>query len=447
MKCRTRTFILAAIAVIVFTAGSLWAVPSILSVQGHLKDAATGHVAADGVYDLTLRLYDVPAAGAAIWTETHTFVAIVDGYYNLQLGSIIPLTLDLFDGGGRWLEIEIGGEVLAPRQEITSAGYAFRAAIADSVVGGGGGAGNWTVTDTVLYTNNFVGIARGGAGNGLLGDSMHTHVNLGVVCSTGNGAPYDYYVTIGGGYNNKASTGFSTISGGSDNTASGDSAATIGGGQFNTASGTWSTVSGGSWNTADGELSAICGGGHNTASNNYSTVGGGNNNTAIGQYSAIPGGYADTVSGDYSFAFGQHAVVATNHTARFFSADFPGSLLVGGDVHIAGDLTVGGSYPGGGMTYTEAWDAIAPGADGAWTDVDLSPYGVSEGDICEIVLFVTSSILLVGARTDGSIIDRNVSIDNGSIFTLNVVAGVGGLIELYEETDVDIETYLSGYWH
>jgi len=214
------------------------------------------------------------------------------------------------------------------------------------------GGGNWTVTDSVLYTNNYWGIARGSVGNLLRGDSAHTHVNLGVACTTGNTTVGNGFCTVGGGLNNDAHAAFSTICGGENNLSTGTYAAiaggldnyvtgysSVGGGQNNTANGPWSVVAGGHNNSAgtmafewyctvgggrhdtaagngstvaggennragvpyqDYSHATVSGGMNNTASDYYSTIGGGRDNAASGEYSIIGGGSRDTASGDYA---------------------------------------------------------------------------------------------------------------------------------------------------
>ena len=59
--------------------------------------------------------------------------------------------------------------------------------------------------------------------------------------------------------------------------------------------------------------------------------------------------------------------------------------------------------------YTELAQVISPGADAAWTEVDLSSYGVIEGDICDLEFRQTVPGIHdndVGCRTKGSTVAR-----------------------------------------
>jgi hypothetical protein len=51
-------------------------------------------------------------------------VAPTNGYYAVYSGEVTPLPADLFDGGDRWLEVEVGAP-LAPRQYIGSVAHAI----------------------------------------------------------------------------------------------------------------------------------------------------------------------------------------------------------------------------------------------------------------------------------------------------------------------------------
>jgi hypothetical protein len=153
------------------------------------------------------------------------------------------------------------------------------------------GASGWTSLDSVLYTTNYVGIARGGSGNVLYGGSACSHTNLGVVCTTGVDGDDRQYATVGGGYGNSAPAAAATIAGGTRN-------------------------------RSVGIVSAIGGGQDNRASGMYSFVGGGDHNCASGRYSAILGGYADTIesSAGYSFLFGIAGKLTEDST---FMIDMP----------------------------------------------------------------------------------------------------------------------------
>ena len=73
---------------------------------------------------------------------------------------------------------------------------------------------DWLEIDSVLYTGNFLGIARGDAGNVLYGDSAHTHINFGVGSVTGESGQDRIYCGVYGGDSNTASHHYATVVGG-----------------------------------------------------------------------------------------------------------------------------------------------------------------------------------------------------------------------------------------
>jgi hypothetical protein len=192
--------------------------------------------------------------------------------------------------------------------------------------------------DSILWTVHNLGIARGGAGDTLIGTMRYTHVNLGTASATGAAGQNFSYCTVGGGNHNKASGDSSVVAGGSSNTASGlnatvaggysnpasgdyaavgggydnlagDQGATVGGGESNTASGYDATVGGGYGNEAGDEGATVGGGEYNYASGYGATVGGGEDNEAAGDDATVPGGYGCIAAGYASFATGDGSEV------------------------------------------------------------------------------------------------------------------------------------------
>ncbi|RKZ25192.1 hypothetical protein DRQ26_06285, partial [bacterium] len=295
------------------------AVPQQINYQGKLTDA-TG-VALDGTYNLTFRLYNASSGGSVLWSETHSGVTITKGLFDVILGSSTPINLP-FDAQ-YWLEIIVEGEIMSPRIPLTSVGYSFRAAIADSAASGG----QWTLritdgADTTVQTVGNWGIAR--AGNTLYGSADSTHINLGVSSVTGAASANYKYCTVGGGVNNTAEGEYSTVSGGSGNTATA-SASVIGGGISNSVSGTSSGIGSGEGNTANGAYVTIGGGYHNAASNDRITIGGGYFNSSAGAGATIAGGWSNVADGAYSAISGGYADTASN----------VGTFIGGGAVNVA----------------------------------------------------------------------------------------------------------------
>ncbi len=99
--------------------------PSVLNYQGRFTDEAGKPLA--GPVDLVFRLFVLPAGGSALWTEEHDGVALNEGVAAVLLGSLVSLPENAFSAAQRYLEIEVGGTVLAPRLAVTSVPYALEA--------------------------------------------------------------------------------------------------------------------------------------------------------------------------------------------------------------------------------------------------------------------------------------------------------------------------------
>ncbi len=108
-------------------------VPGAFPFQGLLLDAA-GQPVTDTV-DLEFALFPVISGGTALWSESHPGVLAVDGVYSVNLGSVVPIDAGILSGGAVFLEIEVEGETLAPRQQLLSVPYARVAETAERVGG------------------------------------------------------------------------------------------------------------------------------------------------------------------------------------------------------------------------------------------------------------------------------------------------------------------------
>jgi hypothetical protein len=100
-------------------------IPQMISYQGYLTDDAGEPV--DGVRSIEFAIHTGPSGAGAAWSETHE-VTLTAGVFTVLLGSVNPIPYAVFDGGERYLAVRVGGgEELAPRQRLVSAGYCFKA--------------------------------------------------------------------------------------------------------------------------------------------------------------------------------------------------------------------------------------------------------------------------------------------------------------------------------
>lgn len=159
---KTTTILTAALA---FAMGSLHAqtVPLFINYQGRVTDSAGVGLGTGTPVNrkVIFRIFDAATGGARLWSEQHT-VTISNGEFSVLLGNGInanyagadetPLKTNtpldtVFTSSGilRYVEIVVdngdnalnaGDPPIAPRQQITSTAYAFRARSADTVASG-----------------------------------------------------------------------------------------------------------------------------------------------------------------------------------------------------------------------------------------------------------------------------------------------------------------------
>ncbi len=283
-----------AVAAILLLAGSLIAeVPTSISYQGQLLDASDNPVP-DGNYTIAFSIYDQAVGGTQLWTEFQT-VAIADGLFAANLGTVIPLNEGLFSSATRYLGVRLSGDVeITPRTMLVSVPYAMRSATVDGASGG-------VITSKVTIGANNL---NSGAFAFVAGEADTASADNAVVAGGKHNIASGIASTISGGHTHRAAGINSTISGGASNLAD-NAAATIGGGVGNRAEGDASTIAGGYINRANGQKSA---------------VGGGFGNEATADFSTVPGGRANIASGSNSFAAGTRAVA--QHSGAWVWGDF-----------------------------------------------------------------------------------------------------------------------------
>ena len=121
---------------------------------------------ANGTYEVLFRIYPMETAGTPLWEEVQQ-ITTHGGIYNVLLGAGTANTAYgafsaiLFSAQDRWLELEVNGQVLAPRQRIASVPYALAAQEAGHAAAADIGDG--TVTAAKLVD---------GAGSGLDADLL-----------------------------------------------------------------------------------------------------------------------------------------------------------------------------------------------------------------------------------------------------------------------------------
>ena len=115
--------------------------PTTMNYQGYLTDA--GGTPLNGAYNLTFSLYDAAAGGTQEWgPEAHPGVQISNGLFAVTLGTTVDLYPDDFDEA-LFLQVSVGGDVIATRQPLRPVAYAFGLIPGAEVYGEPAGANNY----------------------------------------------------------------------------------------------------------------------------------------------------------------------------------------------------------------------------------------------------------------------------------------------------------------
>ena len=104
---------------------SIQTTPQLIGYQGNLADEQGQPIS--GTKTITFSIFMANTGGSALWQEVHAGVPVSNGVFSLQLGSKTPFSDTLFNDASRYLEMEIDGVTLSPRQRFTSAPYALNA--------------------------------------------------------------------------------------------------------------------------------------------------------------------------------------------------------------------------------------------------------------------------------------------------------------------------------
>lgn len=123
-----------------------------ITYQGLLSENGSP---ANGTYDVRFQLYDAEAAGSQIGVDDMIDdVPVVDGVFTVRLNDADEFGAGAFDGQERWLQIEVNGTAITPRQPLTAAPYALFALNAAS-------GGPWALNGAHAYNTNAGNVGIG----------------------------------------------------------------------------------------------------------------------------------------------------------------------------------------------------------------------------------------------------------------------------------------------
>jgi hypothetical protein len=124
----------AAVLLLMVMAGAAGAeIPKYINFQGKLtKDGAP----ITSTTSVTFSIFTDAVAGSPIWTETKPITPNENGVFNTLLGDTSKTGLTLVFAGDKkyFASLTIGGVELLPRQQLVSVPFAYRAAVAESLV-------------------------------------------------------------------------------------------------------------------------------------------------------------------------------------------------------------------------------------------------------------------------------------------------------------------------
>lgn len=127
--------------ILAWVAAALWLaapvraqVPGLINFQGKLLDLSNNP--RNGSFSLTFRVFSVPTAGSALWSETQTGVNVANGVFAVQLGAVTPIPASVFAASPTYLEVQVGAEIGSPRQQLVATPYAFTAQNANNLLPG-----------------------------------------------------------------------------------------------------------------------------------------------------------------------------------------------------------------------------------------------------------------------------------------------------------------------
>jgi hypothetical protein len=124
----TALFIICFLSALIVSATA--AVPQLISYQGRLTNSVGAPL--DTTVALVFQIYADSNGVTSLWDETHPSVVIIDGLFQVLLGSVTPIGQDVFTGEKRWVGVRLSGGPATTLIPIVSAAYAYRSNVTDT---------------------------------------------------------------------------------------------------------------------------------------------------------------------------------------------------------------------------------------------------------------------------------------------------------------------------
>ncbi|MBU1076926.1 MAG: phage tail protein [Spirochaetes bacterium] len=104
--------------------GEIWAdVPHLINYQGKLLQ---NDAPANGHHSIIFRLYPQAAGGAQEWESSPQSIHVTNGLFSAYIGDETAAFTNMdWSSGAKWLEVIIDGDVLSPRERLTSVAYSL----------------------------------------------------------------------------------------------------------------------------------------------------------------------------------------------------------------------------------------------------------------------------------------------------------------------------------
>ena len=205
----------------IFCTGSYATIPLKINHQGRLSDSQGTPLS--GNYKMEFRIYDDPTlsdAGNLKWSEIQDPVNIINGVFNVLMGSNTAIGTDVFDGNNRYLEIWIGPsagttEKLSPRIQMVSNPYSYVSQATFAIFG-------TTVTSANIVdgTISTIDIANNAITPILVSTASYEHIRVGTATYTINAGTSAWATNAGllNSYNSGNASGNIPVSNGTVNT-------------------------------------------------------------------------------------------------------------------------------------------------------------------------------------------------------------------------------------